>query len=296
MITLKSLDEVVLMDFEFRGKEGERRIPVCLVWRGLRSGIVERLWLDEVKGRIDPPFPCGPNVAICAYYASAELGCFLALDWPFPRFVIDLYPEFRVRTNGLHLPHKRGLYGAMRYFGHTDTSEETKEFMRERILKGPPYTPEEPNQIMDYCEVDVNCLAILLPELICEDDNLIPVLWRGEYMKIMAQGEFDGIPIDGAMYRSMKQHWRPLRAKIIGEVAKDYPVFENGCFRSKLFAKLLDEKAESPEAKDWPRKERWPRTPSGDLSLSDQTLKDAAETYPKLAALRQTRQMLSKLR
>ena len=34
-----------------------------------------------------------------------------------PRLTLDLYAEFRVATNGLTLPHGRGLLGAMQWFG-----------------------------------------------------------------------------------------------------------------------------------------------------------------------------------
>ena len=48
-----------------------------------------------------------------AYYAPAELSCFLALGWPLPARILDLYIEFRAETNGLALPIGRGLLGAL---------------------------------------------------------------------------------------------------------------------------------------------------------------------------------------
>ena len=42
-----------------------------------------------------PPYPIGPDVLFVAYFASAELGCHLALGWPLPARVLDLYAEFR---------------------------------------------------------------------------------------------------------------------------------------------------------------------------------------------------------
>ena len=45
--------------------------------------------------------PIGPDVLIVAYYASAEIGCHLALGWPVPQRVLDLFTEFRNQTNGI---------------------------------------------------------------------------------------------------------------------------------------------------------------------------------------------------
>jgi hypothetical protein len=64
-----------------------------------------------------PPFPVGPETLFIAYYASAELGCFRALNWPMPTNVLDLFIEFRNRTNGLTTPAGSGLVGALTYFG-----------------------------------------------------------------------------------------------------------------------------------------------------------------------------------
>jgi DNA polymerase I-like protein with 3'-5' exonuclease and polymerase domains len=294
-MTLDSIDEIVAIDFEFRGGANKPE-PVCGIAHEIRSGIVHRMWLEGERERWrNPPFPHGPNVAITAYYASAELGCYTALGWPFPRFVIDLYAEFRIHTNGLYLPHGKGLYGAMRYFGYSETSTERKEYMRHRILN-PPYTAGEPEEFMDYCEEDVNGLKKLLPRLIANDTNLIPILWRGEYMKVMADAETAGIPIDGRMFDSMKRHWKALRLEAIKQISGRFPIFEGKHLRSNLFAQLLDSKAASEEAKLWPKKKQWPLTPNSSLSLSDATLEKAAEVYPVLTPLRQTRQMLSKLR
>ena len=45
------------------------------------------------------PAPMAKRVA---YYASAEIGCHLALGWPVPQRVLDLFTEFRNHTNGVY--------------------------------------------------------------------------------------------------------------------------------------------------------------------------------------------------
>ena len=86
-----------------------------MVAKELRSGQTWRLWRGEFGP--EPPFPVDSSTLFVAYYASAELGCFKALNWPQPEFVLDLFTEFRARTNGLNLPNGVSMLGAATYFG-----------------------------------------------------------------------------------------------------------------------------------------------------------------------------------
>src|SRR5512135_471858 len=114
---LDAYREVWSVDFEFSAPSGERPNPVCLVARELRSGRTLRHWQDDLRSRREPPYPIGPDVLFVAYYASAELGCHLALGWPLPARVLDLYTEFRNRANGLSPSHGFGLLGALAWHG-----------------------------------------------------------------------------------------------------------------------------------------------------------------------------------
>ena len=66
-------------DFEYSGADGDIPTPACMVAREARSGRTFRIWQDELVGLTAPPFDTGPNALFVAYYASAEVGCFLAL-------------------------------------------------------------------------------------------------------------------------------------------------------------------------------------------------------------------------
>ena len=74
--------EVWALDFEFTAEPGALPVPVCMVARELRSGRLLRMWQDQLPDR--PPFPVDDRALFIAYYASAEVGCFLALGWPVP--------------------------------------------------------------------------------------------------------------------------------------------------------------------------------------------------------------------
>src|SRR5947207_2186099 len=123
---------IVVADFEFEfgghssfddaSRSGERPRPVCMVARDLVSGQTWRLWRDEFGPA--PPFPIGPDALFVAFYASAELGCFRALNWPKPANILDLFTEFRDYTNmssrveqDRRTPSGAGLVGALTYFG-----------------------------------------------------------------------------------------------------------------------------------------------------------------------------------
>src|SRR5262245_2275498 len=105
--------ELWCVDFEFRSDPGERPWVVCMAARELIGGRQIQMWRDELLALKKAPFDTGTDVALVAYYASAELGCFLELGWSLPANVIDLFAEHRVETNGLKLPCGNGLLGAL---------------------------------------------------------------------------------------------------------------------------------------------------------------------------------------
>ena len=113
-VMLDSFREVVFCDFEFQAEPGERPAVHCLVAHELRSGRRHRLWEGELGNR--PPFPTGPDVLFVAYYASAELGCFLSLGWQMPERILDLYRRVPL-SHQWTTPHERtGPAGCPRAF------------------------------------------------------------------------------------------------------------------------------------------------------------------------------------
>lgn len=146
-------------DFEFHHADGDLPVPVCMVAKELRSGQVIRLWQDELHQSGCPPFDTGPDALFVAYYASAEIGCFLALGWRTPERVLDLFTEFRAETNGLWVPHGNGLLGALNYFGLPAMGAEEKADMRDLILSGGPWDADDREAILDYCQGDVEVVG-----------------------------------------------------------------------------------------------------------------------------------------
>ena len=113
-----------------------------MVAREYYSGQLQRLWLDGVAKPVCP-FSLGENNLYVAYYASAEMSCHLALDWNLPDNLLDLFCEFRCQNNGLSLPVKNNLLGALSLHGLEHISLVEKEEMRELAMRGGPYSSTE---------------------------------------------------------------------------------------------------------------------------------------------------------
>jgi hypothetical protein len=286
-VTLADFEEIVFLDSEFMANPGERPEPVCAVATEQRSRKMFRLWLDGEEDRpVEPPFAQGPRVLTVAYFASAELGCCRALGWPFPPWVLDLYVEFRAQTNGLALLHGRGLLGAMASYGLEAMEGAQKELLRKRILEGGPYDAEDQRRILDYCETDVRATEQLFSRVIRDSDNLVLPLLRGEFMKVIASAEYQGVPVDAPLYRRMRERWAELQANVIRRVHATIPVFEDGHFRTAKFRAWLASRDLLTG---------WPLTDTGGLALDEGTFRDQAALHDELEPLRQVRQVLGKL-
>jgi hypothetical protein len=270
------------VDFEFTAPPGERPDPICLVARELRSGQIVRLWRDQFGS--NPPYPIDADALLVSYFASAELGCHRALGWPAPARVLDLYVEFRRHTNGGTTPAGRSLLGALAYFGLDHTGVTEKHDMRVLAMRGGPWTDEERKALLDYCQTDVDALALLLPAMAPYID-LPRALLRGRYMGAVSAMEHAGVPIDVAALDRLQQNWEPIQDRLIADIDATYGVFEGRAFKHNRFENFLA-RAGIP----------WTRLESGRLDLSDDTFRQAAKSHPIISPLRELRSSLSEMR
>jgi DNA polymerase I len=282
LLNLLPFREIWALDFEFGSEPGDNPEPVCLVAWELFSGRKQRLWRDEFGS--EPPYPTGSDVLVVAYYASAEIGCHLALGWPVPERVLDLFTEFRNHTNGIPTVSGAGLLGALAHYGLDNIGTVEKDEMRDLILRGGPWSDAEREAILDYCESDVAALARLLPAMLPKID-LARALLRGRYMVALARMERNGVPIDTTTLGQLKLHWQDIQDQLIAEIDKDYGVYEGREFKLDRFTAWLA-KNNIP----------WPRLESGRLDLSDDTFREMARGYPTIAPLRELRAALSQMR
>ena len=68
--------------------------------------------------------------------------------------------------------------------------------MQDLAIRGGPWTSEEREALLAYCESDVLALAKLLPAMEPELDLSRAVACRGRYMGAVARMEWAGVPID----------------------------------------------------------------------------------------------------
>jgi DNA polymerase I len=150
------------------------------------------------------------------FAAHAELGCHMALGWPLPRKILDLSPEFRGLVNGCTIAERKGLLGALAYFGLDNIGTVRKDAMRTRIMQGWPFSAQEREQVLRYCLSDVEGLERLLPALLPHID-LPTALYRSEFVAASAKMEQRGVPIDMAIFPRLadKRTWAAIRDTMV---------------------------------------------------------------------------------
>jgi DNA polymerase-1 len=238
--------EIWAVDFEFKAPDGERPDPICMVARELNTGRLIRLWQDDLLGQPWPPFSIDATSLFVAYYASAELGCFLALGWPMPARILDLFVEFRVTSNGRALPCGAGLLGAMAWHGLDGMAADEKAEMRDLATRGGPWSSPERAALLDYCQADVDALARLLRRMLPgilarQADPTLALghgLLRGRYMAAAARMEWNGVPIDVAALERLQRHWEDIQAHLVAAVDERYGVFDGTTFKGERFGHI----------------------------------------------------------
>jgi hypothetical protein len=287
---LSDFSETVVLDLEFHDHQhpGNRCVPVCLCAKELRSGKEYRIWLDGTTP-IENPLP--PDALYIAYSASAEWACFLVLGWKLPRYVVDLFFEFRCLTNGIRKELGDSLIDALTYYGAPACTAAYKQDMRERILAGPPYSDQEREAIQDYCYGDVE-QTIRLFEVMRPHLRLPSAIERGRFSCAAARIEDYGIPVDLPLLRGLQACWHDFREHLIEKVEREhgygvYLKLSHGfSFNYKQFELLLAQEG---------LQDVWERTDSLRPLLEDDYLKQMAETYPRFQPFRDLRKTLASL-
>jgi hypothetical protein len=223
MTSLSAFRQVWLVDFEFTSSPGERPVPLCVVARELWTSPLHCVWL-AAGHHAHPPYATDADTLFVAYYASAELSCHLALNWPVPARIVDLYAEFSTYTAGLPVPCGRSLLGALASFGLDGLPAADKAEMRQLALRGGPYTSEEQDALLAYCRTDVDALAALLPAMLPVID-LPRALLRGRYMAAVARMEWAGVPVDLETLERLRGCWGRIKHRLVADVDKTYGVF-----------------------------------------------------------------------
>jgi DNA polymerase I len=272
------------VDFEFQQPTGECPSPICMVAHELFSGTRIELFGEQLTSLTSPPYPVDASSLFVAYSATAELSCHLALNWPLPESVLDLYAEFRCLTNDIHLPFGSGIIGASHFFGLSTIDAEEKEIMRDLAIRGGPYTEDESKALVAYCASDVEALARLYRAM--RDYLDLPrALLRGRYLCALATVESRGVPIDTVTLTLLRKGWEGIRHQLIETMDEPYGFYQGGLFVTKRFEHWLNARGIA-----------WPRLPSGKLCLDDETFRSMSAVYPSLGQVRELRRTLATMR
>ena len=284
-------ERILSIDFEYEdgGVAGNNPRAVCLVVRDFRSGAVKRYWREELFSMTVAPFDIGSETLVIAYFAPAEMQCFMVLGWPRPENLLDLFAEFRRLTNGKYPAHGNGLIGALRYFDLERFVPAQKDEMRQLILSGGPWSADQETAILDYCQADVNALEPLFAAMLAHEpwafELLGQALMRGRYMAAVGTMQYTGIPIDQATFSKLQRNWPALQRELIGRVDMAFGVYEAGSFREALFEEYLATHGIA-----------WPRLVTGRLKLDRDTFSAMSKRNPQIRPLYELRKTLGELR
>jgi DNA polymerase I-like protein with 3'-5' exonuclease and polymerase domains len=274
--------QIWALDTEFHHPVGERPSPICLVAKELFTGAVRRRWLWGQPSP-EPPLPGGPDVLVVAYSATAEWSVYLALGWPLPARILDLYAEYRWLLSGRKVP-GYGQLDAMATFNLPGMDDFFKQDMRSVCIRGGPFSAAEEAEILTYCEEDLNGLAALFDAM--EERLEWPqALARGRYTAALARVEAAGVPLDRATHSGLRQHRESICRELIEETASQFGVYDDTHFDTDGFEAYLASQGIA-----------WPRTPTGRLSTAEDTFEDMVDVYPQLRPLYELRSALNQLK
>jgi DNA polymerase I len=293
------VQDAVVLDTEYVSRPGEHVIPICVCARSLFTGTTWRIFFR--KGS-KSPFKADHKIVYIAFSATAEWSYFLAAGWDLPRSIIDLYAERRLEINGrkghdgTKLSSK--LLGAMESHGIGTRDQVAKDLNVALILRGAPYTPQEQERILDYCEEDVSD-TIRLFDAMLPSMSVEHALHRGSFTRPIAHIEYNGIPVDAKSIAKLQANWPTIMHKLAAKVERThhYGVYDlTGAkprFSMRGFTVLLDRMGILDE---------WPKTMGTDVEpgqpiVADgrgkdgRVFKDMCGRYPELEDLRVLRGM-----
>jgi hypothetical protein len=274
--------QVWFLDAEFCQPDGDVPTPICLVAREHFTGAVVRQWLWG-RPPPEPPFDPAPDALAVAYFSPAEWSVYLALGWPLPVRILDLYVEYRWLLSGFKAP-GYGQLDAMEAFGLPCMDDLFKSDMRALCRRGGPFDGEEAREILSYCEGDVNGLAALFGRM--ELHLQWPqALARGRYMAAAARVEARGVPLDSDLHRRLRERREAIRRELVNEAAARYGVYDDTSFDTDAFGRYL-------AAEGIP----WPRTRTGKLVTREKVFEELTDEYPQLRPLYELRSAMNQLK
>ena len=267
----KAFEFIVVNDTEFRGDmkdKGERNIPVCSVFKELKSGDIHRLHGSSLKSL---PYPANKTLFI-AHNVGAEAHTMLSCGIKLPEFWWDTMIEDKKLYFGKVRSHS--LLNACKRYGIETISEDLKKyFIHELILPNETYSDDQWTKILDYCQSDVETSEKLFLKQLEDIETQRPndgprtiisqALFSGASMAYTAQVEYNGIPINNGLLNTIQENFPALKEQMINELNKKLDVYdENQTLKYEKFYKLIEKNNLIS---------RWPVTKTGKLKTDADT-------------------------
>jgi hypothetical protein len=276
----------VVCDFEFANNAFGFPVVRCVAFHDLTTGGQGTLWVDAL-GSIPSVFTS--DYVMVAFAAKAELSCFQVLRWPFPPQVLDLFFLYKRVINGDPGNKGSGLFPALAsygiHYGYTEAQKHHFQMLAADLEH--QYTEKEKTDLQAYCYEDVRATAELYQAMAKEGLPLNAYHW-GEYAKAQTGMELEGLPVNRTKYECIRDNKEQLQRDVIDQLLAD-PRYEGVywmySFSIKGFNEFLNREGIA-----------WPRLPSGQLDVREETIKAGAEIEPALVAIHETRKVLSALR
>ena len=177
------------------------------------------------------------------------------------------------------------MIDAAAYFGIDAIESLAKKSMVALILRGPPWSTEEWEEIL-YVTAEVRCSAAGARAAgdVAGDRSAARAASRSVY-EGGGRVEWNGIPIDVVTLELLRKHWTGIQDELIAEIDRDYAVYDGRSFRGGRW-------------RDWliAHGIPWPTTETGRLKLDDDTFRSMAKAYPEVSPMRELRSALSEMR
>jgi hypothetical protein len=289
---------VWVLDTEYKSTEGELQVPHCLCALDLISLERRDVWLTPGT---PCPFSMAKDELFILYAADADILTFIAMPgWPVPLAVVDPRVEWIRIDNGgdQYKPGRRekkgySLLDAARTFHVPAIPETAKKHWRDIAIRGAPFSEEERRGLLHYCRTDVDLTARVLMAMwgdanLSDPRTFQQALIRGRYLAAAASCYVTGIPLCMPDVKRVTRYAREARLGLIRNKANIFPVYRSdGTFSHRLFARLLYQQGQLA---------RWPRTPTGAPSTSEETFEKMADEWPLAGELGRFRTLLDQLK
>lgn len=289
---MHNFQEIWAVDTEWGFREG--RVdhesawePVVFCAVGLRSGRRVFFWgrdhrlLGFILNHVDDMF--------VGHYAVAEMKYLLRLGISLPPHWFDTFVAWRHTTNAPNNL-EASLSVALHRLGLPHLAPAAKKALQQKIvtLQFDPNNPEERRQIVDYCFSDCDGCRAIYPPLHSEVQPEKMAHWI-EYLKAVARMELRGLPFDVKTYELIHTRQPEIRAALIGDINRTWPVFVGESFSKTEFFTWCNAAGIT-----WPV-ETSTTTGKPYLPLRDETFKEMGGQHPFISEIRQARKTLSSM-